>query len=263
PLLHPDLPRMVEHAGGLGLQTHVTTNGMLLRQKIDALWAAGLRSITIGFYGTGATYDAYVQRKARFQVLEAGVRAAREKYGKALHMRVNWLLKRPTCTVEDLQSAVDFARRYDLRMQIDLVHYSLPYFTEGPDRVLQFRPEDRPAIEAVVGELLRLKEAEPERLQHSLEGLRSIPDWLIAGPDMRVPCDAYQMLWVGADGSVQLCYVTFPLGNLHEHRLCDLLFTPAHHAAARGAYDLTCGNCHCHYDRRVRKHAATAARYGG
>jgi cyclic pyranopterin phosphate synthase len=263
PLLHPDLPRMVEHAGGLGLQTHVTTNGMLLRQKVDALWAAGLRTITLGFYGTGATYDAYVQRRARFQVLEAGVRAARDKYGSALRMRVNWLLKRPTCTVADLHAALDFARRYDLRMQIDLVHYSLPYFTEGPDRMLQFRPEDRPAIDAVVAELLRIKEEEPERLHHSLEGLRSIPDWVLLGPDMRVPCDAYQMLWVGADGSVQLCYVTFPLGNLHERPLRDLLFTPAHRLAARAAYDLACGNCHCHYDRRVRKDAATASRYGG
>jgi cyclic pyranopterin phosphate synthase len=263
PLLHRDLPRMVEYAGGLGLQTHVTTNGMLLRQKLDGLWAAGLRNLTIGFYGTGATYDAYVQRRARFDMLEAGVRSAREKYGSELNMRVNWLLKRPTCTVDDLRTAVDFARRYDLRMQIDLVHYSLPYFTEGPDRMLQFRPEDRPAIEVVVEELLRLKEEEPDRLQHSLEGLRSIPDWLMLGPDMQVPCDAYQMLWVGADGSVQLCYVTFPLGNLHEHRLRDLLFTPAHRAAARGAYDLKCGNCHCHYDRRVRKDVATAARYSG
>jgi len=69
------------------------------------------------------------------------------------------------------------------------------------------------------------------------------------------------MLWVGADGSVQLCYVTFPLGNLHERRLRDLLFTRAHHAAARGAYALDCPNCHCRYDLRVRKDRSLAAKY--
>src|SRR5215210_2376160 len=54
PLLHRDLPRMVAHATSLGLQSYVTTNGILLKQQIDELYAAGLRTLTIGFYGTGA-----------------------------------------------------------------------------------------------------------------------------------------------------------------------------------------------------------------
>ncbi|MGZ8471108.1 MAG: radical SAM protein, partial [Gemmatirosa sp.] len=53
PLLHPDLPRMVEHATRIGLGAYVTTNGMLLRQRIDDLYAAGLRTLNIGYYGTG------------------------------------------------------------------------------------------------------------------------------------------------------------------------------------------------------------------
>ena len=66
PLLHKQLPEMVRHSVGLGLATYVTTNGTLLRQKIDALFEAGLRNVTIGFYGTGAGYDSYVSRKASF-----------------------------------------------------------------------------------------------------------------------------------------------------------------------------------------------------
>jgi cyclic pyranopterin phosphate synthase len=93
------------------------------------------------------------------------------------------------------------------------------------------------------------------------EGLRSIPDWLLKGAAMRVPCDAYQMIWVGADGTVQLCYVTFRLGNLHEKPLTDLLFTAAHRQAARSAFALDCPNCHCHYDRRIRKHAPSLQRF--
>jgi cyclic pyranopterin phosphate synthase len=79
---------------------------------------------------------------------------------------------------------------------------------------------------------------------------------------MKVPCDAYQMLWVGADGSVQLCYVTFPLGNLHETRLSAMLFTAQHREAARASFELQCPNCHCHYDRRITKHVPSARRYG-
>ena len=261
PLLHRDLPAMVGHAIKLGLRTHVTTNGMLLKRHIEALYGVGLRDITIGYYGTGARYDAYVQRKNRFPELEAGVAAVRDRYGDEVGMRINWLLMRPSCNLDDLHAAWEFARRYSMRMQVDLIHYSLPYFSEGPDRELQFRPEDRGAIETVVEEIGRLKQEHPETINISREGIRSIPDWLLKGPDMRVPCDAYQMAWVGADGTVQLCYVTFKLGNLHERSLRDMMHTAVHRQAARAAFALNCPNCHCHYDRRVRKHGESFEKY--
>lgn len=81
PLLHSALPQMVGHAVQSGLQVHVTTNAILLAEHIDELYAAGLRRITIGFYGTGASYDGYVQQKDRFSRLEAGVAAVRQRYG--------------------------------------------------------------------------------------------------------------------------------------------------------------------------------------
>lgn len=261
PLLHPDLPRMVAHARALDLSPYVTTNAVLLRERIGALYDAGLRSITVGFYGTGDTYDAYVQRRGRFARMEQGIAAVRDRYGSAVDLRINWLMMRPSCSVEAFETAYAFAERYDLKLQIDLVHYSLPYFSEGEDGHLQFRPEDEPAIRAVVAAMLRRKAEAPDRFNQSLEGLRSIPEWLLLGPDMRVPCDSHQMLWVGADGTVQQCYVTFGLGNLHQSRLRDMLFTEAHRRAARDSFQLNCPNCHCNYDARVQKHAPSARRY--
>lgn len=52
PLLHRDLPRMVHAARVLGLTPVITTNGLLLGSKIQELYEAGLRALTIGFYGT-------------------------------------------------------------------------------------------------------------------------------------------------------------------------------------------------------------------
>ena len=78
---------------------------------------------------------------------------------------------------------------------------------------------------------------------------------------MRVPCDAGKLLWVGADGGVNLCYVTFPLGNLHEQRLADFLYGRAHHQAARDAFQLNCPNCHCERDSRIQKHLPSRIRY--
>jgi cyclic pyranopterin phosphate synthase len=62
------------------------------------------------------------------------------------------------------------------------------------------------------------------------------------------------MIWVGADGIVQLCYVTFKLGNLYEKRLGEMLFTPEHIEAAQNAFQLNCPNCHCGYDARILRH---------
>jgi len=262
PLLHRDLPEIVRHSVGLGLSTYVTTNGTLLRTRFDPLYEAGLRNLTIGFYGTGARYDAYVGRRDRYVQLEEGMSHVRRRYGRDVTVQLNYLIMRPSCDLDALRDAWDFAVRHDLTFHTDLIHYSLPYFTEGPDRALQFTEADRPALYALAAELVRLKEAYPERMRDSLMSLRSIPDWLLKGPDMRVPCDARNLLWVGADGTVQMCYVTFRLGNLHERRLPEMLFGDAHKQAARDAFALNCPNCHCERDMRVQKHLPSRRLYG-
>jgi len=91
--------------------------------------------------------------------------------------------------------------------------------------------------------------------------LRSIPDWLLKGPNMRVPCDRHRLIWVGADGTVQMCYVTFKLGNLHEQRLKDMLHTQQHIQAARDAFKLNCPNCHCAFGARTLAHGPTHRKY--
>lgn len=261
PLLHPDLPKMVEHTVKLGMECYVTTNAVRLDAHIDELYAAGLRNITIGFYGVGEAYDRYVQRKGRFARVEASIAKVRERYGSDVRLRINWLLMRPTCSVEALDEMLAFADRYDLLTRVDLIHYSLPYFDEGPERCLQFGPEDEPAIRTIVDALVERRIARPERFTQGIPALRSMADWLLLGPEMKVPCDAYQLVWVGADGTVQLCYVTFRLGNLHEQRFSKMLFTETHRRAARDAFALNCPNCHCELDTRIAKHTPSYQKY--
>jgi len=263
PLLHPDLPEMIRHASGLGLEVYVTTNGVLLENRIDELVAAGLSWMSIGFYGTGAKYDDYTQKDGRFARLERSLEVVRERYGKRLAIQLNWTVLRPTCNLAALAEAWDFARRFDLLFHLDLYMHTNPFFTDGPERELAFREEDRPAVQAVADELCRLKTAEPERFPHSLAFLRSVPDWLILGADMQVPCDAYQLLWVGADGTLQLCDVAFPLGNVRERRLSEILFGAEHRRASRAAFELDCPNCTCKCDSRIAKHGPSWRRYGG
>jgi molybdenum cofactor biosynthesis enzyme MoaA len=231
---------------------YVTTNAILLGEKIDVLFEAGLRSATVGFYGNETTYDGYADRSGSFERLERSIATVRERYAKDFRLQINFLLCRPSCNRDAVGAALRFAEKYETRVQIDLVHYSLPYFTEGPDRELQFRPSDRDILEAVVDELLEFRQRRPDLYSEPLASIRSIPDWALKGPNMRVPCNAYRMMWVGADGTVQLCYVTFKLGNLHQQRLREMLFTAEHKAAARGAFLLDCPNCHCQRFERIQ-----------
>lgn len=126
---------------------------------------AGLRTISIGFYGTGEDYNDYVQRKEQYRKLEQSVEYVCSRYGMSVDMVLGWVLMRPTCTLASIRETWKFAERFYSPVGVSLIHYSLPYFTEGPDRMLQFRPEDRPAIEEAVSELVRLKQLRPELLQ--------------------------------------------------------------------------------------------------
>jgi MoaA/NifB/PqqE/SkfB family radical SAM enzyme len=262
PLLHRELPTLVEMALQAGIKPYVTTNGLLLRQRMPDLYRAGLRTLTIGFYGVADRYDTYVVRDGAFSQLEASIAAVRDMYGMSVDLQINFLLTKQTCSIPVVRQAWAFAQRYHLSFNVDLVHYSLPYFTQGRDGELQFDESDGARLRDVSAELLRLKASAPALLSEPEESIRSIPDWAIKGSGMSVPCDAYKLLWIGADGTVQLCYAAFPLGNLHDTRLRDLFGTTEHRLACRQAFALQCPHCHCGRSSRIMSHLPSRIRYG-
>lgn len=261
PLLHRDLPAMIAKSHALGMTPFVSTNGFLLDRRVDALVDAGLRILSFGYYGHGAVYDRYVGREGAWSIFEQNIAATRERYQDRLRLEISFVLNTRTCSLDELERAWTFAKRYKLRFHVDLIHYSLPYFTEGPDRELQFKAGDRSRIAEFVDRLALIKRESPDLFREPMASIRSIPDWLLLGPDMKVPCDAYNMLWVGADGSVRLCFADFPLGNVHETPLRELIGTSAHRQACQDAAQLKCVNCHCGRDTRVLKHLPSLIRY--
>lgn len=261
PLLHRDLPRYVEKIRALGLDMWLTTNGLLLNKKIDRLVEAGLKRVSIGFYGLGDDYDHYVARPGAFKVVERAIREVRARHPD-LRIHLDYLLMRPTSGAAMTGRIVDFAAEHGIGLYVNLVHYSLPYFLrEGGETVLSFGEDDRDLLNETVATLLQAKAAHPGMIRNTVTGLKSIPDWLILKEKMRVPCTEREMVWIGADGTVQMCYVQFPLGNLHETRLRDMVGGPAHRKAARDAFALRCKNCHCGYDKRVRRTLSTRIAY--
>lgn len=262
PLTHPDLAAMVAAAVRLGFGTYVTTNGLLLGTKINELHAAGLRDVTVGFYGSDGDGSGYTGLRLYLEKLDRSLRRVRERHGADMRLQLNYVLLRPFCSLEALGATWDFAQRHGMAFHVDLVSWSVPFFANGVEKGLQFEEQDRPLLNAVSEELVRLKTRHPELIRHSATFLRSIPDWLILRERMRVPCDAYELLWIGADGTVQLCDTAFPLGNVRHQRLRDILFGEAHRKAARDGFRLDCPNCICKAEPRIQKHAPSMAKYG-
>ena len=261
PLLHRGLPDMIKECCALGMTPFVSTNGLLLEKRLDSMIRAGLRIVTFGYYGYGPLYDSYVGAKGAWERFEAGIARARRTYQNQIELHTCFVLNTRTCSLEELDYAWRFAERYELKFHVDLVHYSLPYFTEGADRELQFKASDAGRINRFVSRLEKLKQTRPDLYAEPTASIRSIPDWLLKGSDMRVPCDAYNMIWIGADGSVRLCFVTFPLGNLYQSSLGEMLFRRDHERACQDAVKLKCPNCHCGRDTRISKHLPSLLRY--
>jgi cyclic pyranopterin phosphate synthase len=262
PLLHRDLAAMIEHSVRNNLDTYVNTNGTLLQHKIVELYSAGLRLLTIGFYGVGDKHSLYTQRGNSFRRLEAGIKAVRERYGDEVELQLNFVVMAPTCNVEAARAAWNFALQYNMFFHVDLINPSIPFFEPSRDAHLEVNSQHRTQLIDMTEELLRFKLADPKRFLHSVEFLRSIPDWLLNGSKMEVPCDAYQTIWIGADGTVQLCDTSLKIGNVSEHRLGEILFTETHKRAARDAFCLNCPKCLCKIESRIQKHAPSVRRYG-
>ena len=253
PLLHGGLQRVVRQAIQRGLNPWLNTNGRLLDSRFDDLFDAGLRTVSIGLYGTGDEYDRYVGRTGAFEQLERSLSILRSRHGSGVDVSLNYLLTRLSCTEEAVDRAYHFAGRFGAHLRFDLVHDSLPYFTEGPNRILRFRDEDRSALNAVVDRLLDIRREAPEIYAESPRSIRSIPDWIFGDARRSLPCDRYDDIWIAADGSVQLCYAAFPLGNVRERPLQDILYTAVHRQAARDAFALRCPTCYCERESRVNK----------
>jgi cyclic pyranopterin phosphate synthase len=252
---------MVRAGTDLGLDMYVTTNGSLLDKRIDELWQSGLRWLTIGFYGDGDDFAQYTQRPGLVGRVADNLARVRARYGKELSIQLNFVVVKPLATFETLDLAWDLVQKHDLVMHFDLYGYSIPFFTSGPNDELAFTHSDEPNLRAFVDRVLELRRSAPERFPHSEPFLRSIPDWVMKKADMRIPCDAYRFLWVGPDGSVQLCDTSFPLGNVKERRLRDIVFGKEHRCAARDAFLLKCPNCTCQVEDRIRKHGPSWRRY--
>ena len=255
PLLHSDIIEMVAYASKKNVFSTLGTNGTILTQEItNELYSAGLRHIAISVYGVDEEYNNYVGCSDKFEKLDSNIKYIKCTYPD-VEITFSWLLMKPTCNLTSLCRMLDFSLKHGIPFDVNLVHYDFPYFSEGDDGKLQFYSEDKEAIDVFVAELLRLKLEYPDLVLNSLEGIRSIPDWLIKKENMKIPCIRYQRLWIGPNGVVRVCQKSADLGNLNNSGLSELIYNRTHNEEAQNCFDLKCSNCHVGYDQRILQHS--------
>lgn len=263
PLLHPDLDDLVSAALDRGITPSLGTNGLALNERrLDQLYERGLRSINVGIYGVGPAYDDYVGHAGRYDILRTNLLHARDRHPD-IALSLGWLIMRPSCNARSLRAVFHLAEELDVPLGAVLLQYDFPYFTEGEQHELQLFELDRPALEELSRELLRLKRAHPGRISTSEAAITAIPDWVVGKQAQRTACVLDDVLFVLPNGAVLVCPKHAPIGNIRDQRLREFVHGPGHAAEVRECFALKCDGCQYRFDRRTDLDLASRRRYGG
>lgn len=242
PLLRADLGELIAHARGRGLAVGLTSNGLLVPRRLDALRA--LSHLVLSLDAPGPSNDA-VRGAGVFAAVEAAIAAARSI---GLPTKLNATLSAPTAP--HLDALLAFCERHDLSLTVNVVR------SEAPD-LWQDAATVRPADDAMRALLTRLAALarrnrrllfSPSAYEYAAQwgdygrDRVEVGDWPADDPRLRAAPRCHHgrnAISIDADGEVYPCTLTFGRirgGNaardgvaaawrrLHDHR-CLACFT--------------------------------------
>jgi MoaA/NifB/PqqE/SkfB family radical SAM enzyme len=243
PLLRADLAQLIDHARGRGLRTVVTSNGLLVPRRIEAL--RGIDTLVLSLDAPGPANDA-VRGAGVFAAVEAALAAARQH---GLRVKLNAVMS--AVTAPYLDDLLAFIERHDLYLTVNIVRSGAPDLWKDAAQV----KDDDDAIRRLCERLADLARSNP-RLLFSPQTYRYAALWgdfaqdrfetdQLAADDPRrrhgPRCHAGRAyISIDADGTVFPCTLTFHRivgGNaatdgvaaawraLHEHR-CVACYAP-------------------------------------
>ncbi len=214
PLLHPELPRIIAAARGLGLDVNLTSNGTLLDRHYDRLVQAGLQSISFSLDGLSETHDRL-----------RGQKGAWARTWKALQHAVQD--KKLDCCVYFVVTRDNVRELVPLWEQVRALGVRFDFWpvNDAPDLYLR-SDDDRSAWTAAVAHIARHDPDVARRAHYYAEGLS-----YHAGEKGPVRClglvDQYGVTY---DGSLLPCCVWggdgLKVGNVFDTPLSQLWSSP-------------------------------------
>lgn len=211
PLLRADLGALIAHARQRGLRVGVTSNGVLVPRRIDAL--RGISHLTLSLDAPGAANDA-VRGAGVFAAVIAAIGAARDA---GIAVKLNAVLS--AVTAPHLDELLAFVEQHDLPLTVNVVRSGAPDLWNDAATI----KDDDDAIRALLLRLAALAQ-ENSRLLFSpatyryAAGWREYArdrvtrgEWPAADPRLRAasPCQrGRSALTIDADGRVYPCVMT-------------------------------------------------------
>lgn len=218
PLLLRDFERVAAHAKGLGLETHLVTNGFLLEKKVDAV-ARHLDRVCVSLDYASPRHDEVRRIPGLFDAIVRGVRALRER---APEMPIVFVctLMRDNVDAGSLQALAELCEELSVLGVWNALREDAAT-SDGPALDSFAAPPE--ALRAAFHELGRLKNR-----GYPVQNSRTHLDMLAAGPPSYRCHWPKLMLPIEANGDVVDCmhWGTRPIGNVRETPFEELLASP-------------------------------------
>ena len=132
PLLRPDLPELLDHGRRRGLSCVVSSNGLLVPERID--WLRSAQTLVLSLDAAGPANDE-VRGKGVYEAVKAAIDAARQA---KIPLKINAVLS--AGTAPELDSLLRFIEDRDLCLTINVVRSGDPNLWREARRI---KPEDR------------------------------------------------------------------------------------------------------------------------
>lgn len=164
-LLHPALGDIIERLNHAGVRVSVSSNGLLVTEKLDAL--AGAAGISLSLDGGSETHDA-ARGPGSFESVLSGLAALRE-YG--IPAKITSVISRHTGE-NDIEDVVKTAAEYGAPVSFQpLLVVQLGTSDPNTDA------PDPQVFRALINHVIELKEKFPRAILNSVKGLRHLMRW--------------------------------------------------------------------------------------
>lgn len=235
PLLHKDFDEVVAHARGLGLTTHIVTNGFLLERKLDAV-VSSIDRVCISLDHPSTAHDEMRGIKGLFARILSATRALK---ARAPDKQVIFICTLQRANVDPATLRELAALMRDLGVLGIFNGLREEAATEGGDAGIGRYAASQAELAAAFSTLGELK----ERGYPILNSFTHI-EMMRAGPPVYRCHWPKFMLPIEANGDVVDCmhWGTRPVGNVRETPFAELLASPRLRALA-GKEGEACHKC--------------------
>jgi MoaA/NifB/PqqE/SkfB family radical SAM enzyme len=257
PFLHRGLASIVARIHAHGLISSSMTNGLLLRSnRLVAALEAGLNSLVLSLDSVNpVSYKA--TRGVPLAVILKGLDQLLEERARFPKLRVSINCVVSRANLHDLVPLVEYCHARDVSVGFQPLHavFGRRHDAEPTESSvdLTFGPMDRAHLEQTMARLVDMKEA-GFAIDSSVAYLEAFPRFLTENSlPATFRCVAgFTTIAIDVALNVRSCWSMRSIGNLREHSLRDIWFSPTYAERRTAMLNLVCPKCwlRCHTEHR-------------